>query len=204
MSIMPTFPDAANFFPAHAGKIAETQRTQAMIDGAKNDITQPGEVLAVVTILFDPVAAGESAAVDPEHHRPLLAVIHRGREHVDAEAILADIVVVPVIAEGCELIRITVLHVLRSGVAPPERRVHLGPWLGFLRRHEPVCPRGVRAIGHAQEVIDAPKLVSSDLSVLSIRQRNIVADQQNLPILGFRHRVFRKCAHCRCANGNPG
>jgi len=46
-------------FAAHAGKIAETQRTQAVVDGAKDNVPQPGEVLAVVTVLFDPVAVAE-------------------------------------------------------------------------------------------------------------------------------------------------
>ena len=103
-----------------------------MVNGTEDDVSEAGEVFAAVAILFDAVAIREPAAVDPEQHRPLFAVVDAGREDVDAQAILAYVVVVPVVAERGVLVLIPVLHVLRRSVAPPERRVDIAPRFGFL------------------------------------------------------------------------
>src|SRR3982751_3694242 len=53
-----------------------------------------------------------------------------------------------------------------------------------------------------REIIDTPEHVSSDLSVLRLRDGDVVADQQNLLILAFRQSV---CGgdEC-CAQSDPG
>src|SRR4051812_27961614 len=136
-----------------------------MIEGAKDYVPEPREVLAVVPILFDSVAVHEPATMNPEQHRSFPAIVDSGCENVDPETILADVIIIPVVAKGGEFVLIPVLHSLRRRIAPPERRVHLGPRLGFLRRQETVCSGGIRSIGHAEEVMDTPEHVSSDLSV---------------------------------------
>ena len=70
-----------------------------MIDGTEDNVTQPGEVLAAVPVVFDPVAVHESAAVDPEQDRSLFAIVDCRREDVDPQTILAYVVIVPMIAE---------------------------------------------------------------------------------------------------------
>jgi len=56
-------------------------------------------VLAVVGGQLLGGAGLVAAAVDPEHHRPLLAVVERRREDIDPQTVLADVVVVPMIPE---------------------------------------------------------------------------------------------------------
>jgi hypothetical protein len=144
-------PDVAGcreLLPAHAREVAVAERAQAMVDRAEDGIAEAGEVLAAVTVVLDAVAVGEAAAVDPEQHRPLLAVLDRGREDVELQAVFADVVVVPVIAEGGVRVGVAAVHVLGRGVAPPDGRTHVRPDLGLLRRHEPVGSRGVGAVGN--------------------------------------------------------
>ena len=99
MSSMPTLPDAANFSPPTPARLQYPRGTQPVIDGAEDNVTEPREVLAVVPVLFDRVAVDESAAMDPEQYGSFLAVIDARREDVDAETILAYVVIVPMIAE---------------------------------------------------------------------------------------------------------
>ena len=40
-------------FTTDAGEVAEAERSEAMVDGAEDDVTQAGEVLAVVAVVLD-------------------------------------------------------------------------------------------------------------------------------------------------------
>jgi hypothetical protein len=62
--------------------------------------TSPNEQNSrVASVLFNPVAVRKPAAVNPEKHRPFLAVLDGRREDVEAETILAHVVIVPIVPE---------------------------------------------------------------------------------------------------------
>ena len=64
------------------GQVGETEDVQAVVDGNEDDIAFTGQVGAVVAILFDAVAGGETAAVHPHQDRALAPVRGRG-PHVE-------------------------------------------------------------------------------------------------------------------------
>ena len=178
-----------------------------MIDGAKNHVAQSSKVLTAISVVFDGIAGGETAAVDPEHHGPPLTVTDGGRVNVDAETILVNVAVVPTVAEGIKFVGVLVLHRLRGHIAPPERRVYVAPRFGCLGRHEPVRSGGIGAIGDTKEVVDAPEHVPSDLPISGIGYRDVIADEKNLLVRG--HRNCRSGARerggsCRRADRNSG
>ena len=185
MSSMPTLPGRGEPLAARAGQIAEAQGAQAVVDGAEHDVAEAREVLAVVAVLLDAVAVGEAAPVDPEHDGPLLPVLQRRREDVDPQAVFADVVVVPVVPERGELVRVSVLHHLRRRVPPPQCGEDVRPGLRLLRGHEPVGAGRVGSVGDAEEVVDAPQHVPPDLAVLSLRDGDVVADEQDRSVFGL-------------------
>jgi len=82
-----------------------------MVDGYEYYISETGGILSVVSILFNAVASGEPAAMNPEKHRPALAVGDSGREDVEAETILAHVVIIPMVPERREFVLIPALHI---------------------------------------------------------------------------------------------
>ena len=164
-----------------------------------DDVAEAREVLAVVAVLLDAVAVDEAAAVQPHEHGPLLAVAERGREDVEPQAVLADVVVVPVVAERR-------VACWRSGSPCPAARVlphhragsTSGPRLRLLRRHEAVGPRGVGPVGDAEEVVDPPQHVAADLAVLRLGEGDVVADEQRRAVLGVRRAEGRGRQARRC------
>ena len=148
-------------------------------------------------VVLDRVAVGVAAAVDPEHHRPLLAVLQCRREHVEPQAVFADVVVVPVVAERPVLAAVAVVHVLRRGVAPPQRRADVGPGLGLLRRHETVGAGRVGAVRHAEEIVDVAEDVAADLAVARVGDRDVVADLEDRTVLVDARGPGRGRGRCR-------
>ena len=185
-SSIPTLPGRGELLAKSAGEVAIAERAEAVVDRDEHRVAEPREVLAVVAVVLDAVTVDEAAAVEPHEHRALLRVRERRGEDVQPQAVLAHVVVVPVVAERVVRVRVPLLHVLRRAVAPPQGREHLRPGLRLLRRHEAVGAGGVGAVRDAEEVVDAAEHVAAHLAVLRVGHGDRVADEEDRPVGGFR------------------
>ena len=95
-------------------EIGETDGAETVVDRDEDDIAITAEVLAVVAILFDAIAIGEAATVDPEEDGTLLAIGQALGPDVELEAILAYVVVVPMVGESVVVVGVFALGELRS------------------------------------------------------------------------------------------
>ena len=176
------------FFSSYARKVGKTKRPQAVVDGAKNHISEPSQVFSFVAFVLNGIAIPKPAAVHPQEDGAFFAVAVSWCKNVDAQTIFADIVVVPLIPEGCEFVGVAVFHLLWSRVAPPQGRVGVGPGLGFLWRHKTVGSRGIRSVGNAHEMVNVPQNVAAHFAIAGIGQGNVVPDEQYLIVLfGWLH-----------------
>src|SRR6185295_14298119 len=71
------------------------ERTEPVIHADHDDIAAAGQALAVVYPQLVARAGRVPAAVNPDQDRPLARVARRWRPHVDAEAVLAWLAVIP-------------------------------------------------------------------------------------------------------------
>src|SRR6185295_5284903 len=163
----------------NARQVAVAEGAQPVVDRAEDDVAEARKVLAVVAVVLDAVSVGEAATVNPEHHRTLAAVVDRRCEHVDPQTVLAYIVVVPMIAERAKLVGVAIVHVLRRRVAPPERRIDVGPWFWFLWRHETIRARRIRTIRQAEKVVDVSQDVAARLSFGCVHECDVITDTQD-------------------------
>ena len=190
------------FLPADRSEIAESERVEPVVDGAADHVAVAGEVLSAVAVLLDGVAAGIAAAVQPDEHGPLLAV-QAGRPDVEAEAVFADEVVVPVVRETAVGFGPAVIgdH-LRGGLAEHERRAHVVPALGRLGRHEAVLAGGAGTVGDAAELVDVVEDEAAHAAILRVGDGDVFADEQPLSVrvlggLAGRARAGAQQGRCR-------
>lgn len=168
-------------FSADPGEIREAQRTEAMIDRTEDDVSVAGDILAVVAVLFDAVAPCEAAAVQPDEDRAAFAVESR-RPDVQAQAVLAHAVVVPMIDEHRVGLRTAVVETLGSRIAEGHGRADAFPRSGRLRRHEAVFSRSRRAVGNAPEIVDSAQDETAHLAVAGRSDGDLFADEELLVV----------------------
>ena len=155
------------FLAAQLRQIEKTERVQPVIDRHQHHIMlfrQHGAVIADIAA----GAAGEAAAMAPQHDRALLAVAKARRPDIQAQAILAH--------RGAIERDDFFLHESRRvglGRAIAERGgiAHIAPGHGWLRRHEAIGARGGGAIGHALEYLDGAVRGAADFSVFGVHHR---------------------------------
>lgn len=110
-----------------------------------------------------------------------LAVESR-RPDVQAQAVLAHAVVVPMIDEHRVGLRTAVVETLgtESPKATAGRTPFHGP--GRLRRHEAVFSRSRRAVGNAPEIVDSAQDETAHLAVAGRSDGDLFADEELLVI----------------------
>src|SRR5581483_11594877 len=132
-------------FAADFGEIEKTKRIEAVIDGDRHDVVLVRHVAAVVHGVAA-VAAGESAAMQPNHDRALMVVQAVGPD-VEVQAVLTD----GNFGDGGGDFGDLGVRTLGRLGAPFDGVFDAAPGCGFRGRHESICPAGGRAVGNATE-----------------------------------------------------
>src|SRR5688572_26411914 len=125
-----------------------------MIDRHKYNVAFAGEIFAMVSILFNSIAVGIATAVQPNHNRAFLAIINGRCPYVEFQAVLADVVVIPVVYEGPINICIPSFHILGRSISPPYGWQNLSPRIRFLWWHEAVRAGSISAMRNPEEGSD--------------------------------------------------
>ena len=123
-------------FPSESGKVEETERVEAMVEGDDDDTVVTGKVGSVIGDEFLAGAGGETAAVEPDHHGALRPVLDACRPYIDAEAVLVRKSVVPVHRKGLVVVIPSGTGPLRAGRAIGPACADFRPWIRILRLHE--------------------------------------------------------------------
>src|SRR5579862_4789400 len=116
-----------------------------MVDGDRDYVVFARHIGAVVHAV-GAVAAGESAAVEPEHHRPFARIQTIG-PYVEMQAIFAD----GQLRYGSGDLGNLGVGSLGRFRPPLDSVLNASPGLGFHGRHESVGPASGRAIRNAAE-----------------------------------------------------
>ena len=133
------------------------QRAEAVVDRDQHDVAAAGEVLAVVD-RRRAGAAGEAAAVDPDHHRAR-RVVEAGRPDVEREAVFVD-----GLLPGAE--QFDAGHeCLHCAGAEFVGLAHAVPRFGVARRAPAQLAQRRRGVGDAAEDDDVVFLASRDSAV---------------------------------------
>ena len=157
------------------------QRAEAVVDRDQHDVAAPGEVLAVVD-RRRAGAAGEAAAVDPDHHRAR-RVVDAGRPDVEREAVFVDR-----LFPGAEQFDAGHEGLHRAG-AELVGLAHAVPGFGIARRAPAQLAQRRRGVGNAAEDGDVVFLASRDSAVFRCD--------------GGRHGVLLHSVPCLFAAGSP-
>ena len=184
------------FLPSYRREIGISESVQTVVDRAEHYIAVLRQVLAAVAVLLDGVAAGETATMQPYDDRALAGVQVR-RPDVQAEAVLAEEVIVPGIHEESSRLRLAgVTDHLGRRLAVIVGIAYAFPRLRLLRRHETVLAAGRGSVGDALELVDVVEDVASDLAVLGLSHGDVVANEHLLAVVGLlplRGTACRKC-----------
>ena len=174
-----------------SGEVRKADGAETVVQGHEHDVAIAAEVLAVIAVLLDTVAGGEAATVDPEQDRTLAGIRSR-RPDVQAEAVLADIVIIPVVGKDAVVIAVLAFHPLRRGVAIIDSRKDIVPRFRGLRTHKAILTRGRRTVRDAEEGVDVPHDIAADLAILGRNYGDILADVQLLRIRIDAVRIDRR------------
>ena len=203
-------PDVARtavFLAAHGCEVGESERVEPVVHRAEDDVAVAGDVLAVVAVLLDAVAACEAAAVEPHEHRTALAVVEGGRPYVQTQAVFAHQVVVPVVDEHRVGFGAPVVVALRCRSAVGHCRAHALPRFGRSGRHEAVFAARVGAVGDAAEAEDVAQHEAAHLAVGGLGHGDVFADEELLCVgvgvpLGALRREDAECQRTgACGDG---
>src|SRR5260370_30343364 len=144
---------------AYIRQIQISKNIEPVIHADHHHIPGTGQVGAVKSVCRAR-ARGKTAAVEPNHDRPLASVIHTGRENIDDQAILSfhrwlSMVQYKRIDRAAELWR---------GRSVLECFAHTRPRLWLARRHEPVAPRRRGTVSNSSEDVRPTLDDASNLS----------------------------------------
>ena len=138
-------------------------------------------IFALVGDVLNRGARGKPAAVQPDEDRAAFAVESR-RPDVQAQAVLAHAVVVPMIDEHRVGLRTAVVETLGSRISEGHGRADAFPRSGRLRRHEAVFSRSRRAVGNAPEIVDSAQDETAHLAVAGRSDGDLFADEELLVV----------------------
>ena len=137
----------------HTREIAETDGAQAVVHGHEHDIAIAADVLALIPVLLDGIAVGETTAVQPHQHRTLLAVCQTRGPDIQHQAVFAHVVIIPMVGESAVVVAVFPCRNLGSRIAPKDSRTDAFPRFGLTGRHEAVLARRTGTIRDAAERI---------------------------------------------------
>ena len=112
------------------------EHVEPVVHRHDDHVAAPAEALAVVGLQLLARPGEEPAAVDPHQHGPL-ARVEAGRPHVDAQAVLARLPVVPLEHERLFVALPAGAGALGTRRAVVERAAHARPRCRLGGRHEP-------------------------------------------------------------------
>ena len=153
-----------------------------MVYGNEDNITITTEILTMVAILLNAITIGEASSVDPKEDGTLLAIGQALSPDVELEAILTNIIVVPVVGESVVVVGIFALGELWS-----RRRIKDGgqcviPCSWSLGGKEATFAFGGFSVGDTEVGVCAVKNVTLDIAVLGLCYGDVIADVELLLI----------------------
>ena len=126
-----------------------------MVDAYEHNVLA-GEVRTVVKRQFTARAHCEPAAVEPNHHRPFLAVVDTLGPNIQELAVIGLNAIIPLIQEGLAVVLPREPGRLMALVSIVQRRLHPLPGIGVLRRHEALRFRVAHALEGVNAILDVP------------------------------------------------
>ena len=139
-----------------AAEVQIAEHVQTMVDADADHVVVARQILAGVAGR-SATALVVAAAVEPDHDRTLAAVAEAARPHVQVETVLAFSLGRrrPQWSPEHDLLVAAGAPRLRSVGTVLERVAHAGPRRFAQRRQEPALAAGRRAVGNAEEGVDA-------------------------------------------------
>ena len=138
-------------------EVQETEHIEPMVQGHDHDTVVPGQISPVVGNEFLAGAGAETAAMEPNHHGALPAVVDSAGPDIDPEAVLVRETVVPVHGKSLRVGMPARPPVLRTGGTVCPAGADFRPRLGSHGRLEPLRP-GIRdALVDVHAVIDVAR-----------------------------------------------
>ena len=173
-----------------------------MIDADDHDFATTAQVLAVIRRQLLRRACFIAATVEPDHHRPLAAIVSRRCPQVESQTVFARMTVIPVEQE-CEPIGSpSAAHGLRTYRPVAHRRANLRPWRHGRRRQEARFAPGRTCVRNAFESEDAVAHVAANLARGSLddsaRRRRDRGLARALAYRAERNSGRAACDSCGC------
>ncbi len=111
------------------GEIQISESVQPVVEADQDDITSPGNALAIIRLQLLAGSGGKTAAMEPDHDRPF-AVVGRGGPDIDAQAVFAGLAIVPFEHERLFVVFPSGAGALRTHLPVIHRTAEARPGLG--------------------------------------------------------------------------